>query len=129
MQKITDESLTTCSDCKGQLKKMISNTSFVLKGTGWYATDYASNKGCAPEDYNTSENKQDSTTQTTATAETKTEPKETKTELKEPAVSEQVIQPHIHVPYDKIQEHIDFIIKSSLDLEIYFSSANPGHCF
>jgi hypothetical protein len=26
------------------MKKMISNTSFVLKGTGWYMTDYASNK-------------------------------------------------------------------------------------
>jgi sugar phosphate isomerase/epimerase len=34
-----------------------------------------------------------------------------------------VIHPHVHVPYDKIQEHIDFIIKRSLDLEIYFSSA------
>ena len=45
MQKITDESLTTCSDCKGHLKKMISSTSFVLKGTGWYATDYASEQG------------------------------------------------------------------------------------
>jgi len=35
-----------------------------------------------------------------------------------------VIQPHVHIPYDKIQEHIDFIIKNSLDLEIYFSSVN-----
>jgi endonuclease IV len=33
-------------------------------------------------------------------------------------------RPHVHVPFDKIQEHIDFIIKSSLDLEIYFSSLN-----
>ena len=87
MQKITDESLTTCSDCKGQLKKMISSTSFVLKGTGWYATDYASNKGCAPKT-TTSQKQKDSATQPTATTETKAEPKETKTELKEPAVSE-----------------------------------------
>lgn len=86
MQKITDKSLTTCTDCKGRLKKMISNTSFVLKGSGWYATDYASNKGCAPK--TTAPQKQkDSATRTTATAEIKTEPKETKTELKEPAVS------------------------------------------
>jgi len=86
MQKITDESLTTCFDCKGRLKKMISSTSFVLKGTGWYATDYASNKGCAPS--TTAPQKQkNSATQTTATAEAKTEPKENKTELKEPAVS------------------------------------------
>ena len=32
------------------------------------------------------------------------------------------MQPHVHIPFDRIQEHIDFIIKSSLDLEIYFSS-------
>lgn len=44
MQKITEEPLTTCPACEGQLRKMISNTSFVLKGTGWYVTDYASNK-------------------------------------------------------------------------------------
>ena len=86
MQKITDESLTTCSDCKGQLKKMISSTSFVLKGTGWYATDYASNKGCPPRT-TTPQKQKDNASQTTATAETKTGPKETKTELKEPAVS------------------------------------------
>ena|SRR4030067_1059935 len=86
MQKITDKSLTTCSDCKGHLKKMISNTSFVLKGTGWYATDYASNKGCAPKT-TAPQKPKDSTDQTTATAETKTESKETKTETKEPAAS------------------------------------------
>lgn len=42
MQKITDAPLTVCPDCGGKMKKQISNTSFVLKGTGWYATDYAS---------------------------------------------------------------------------------------
>lgn len=33
----------TC-DCGGSLKKIISQSSFILKGSGWYATDYA-NKG------------------------------------------------------------------------------------
>lgn len=41
MQKFSDPLLTTCPVCKGKLKKLISNTSFVLKGTGWYVTDYA----------------------------------------------------------------------------------------
>ena len=31
--------------------------------------------------------------------------------------------PHVHIPFDKIDEYIDFIIKNSLNLEIYFSSA------
>jgi putative FmdB family regulatory protein len=44
MQKITDPPLKVCPECGGEMKKIISNTSFVLKGTGWYATDYASSK-------------------------------------------------------------------------------------
>jgi putative FmdB family regulatory protein len=39
-QRITDKSLTRCPTCKGKVKKLISNTSFQLKGTGWYVTDY-----------------------------------------------------------------------------------------
>jgi putative FmdB family regulatory protein len=41
MQRINDDPLTTCETCGGEIKRLISNTSFVLKGTGWYATDYA----------------------------------------------------------------------------------------
>jgi putative FmdB family regulatory protein len=44
MQRITDSAISECPDCKGELKKLISNTSFVLKGSGWYVTDYARNK-------------------------------------------------------------------------------------
>ena len=40
-QKITDKPLSKCPTCKGKVKKLISNTSFQLKGTGWYVTDYA----------------------------------------------------------------------------------------
>ena len=42
MQKISDPLLTECSSCGGKLKKLITNTSFVLKGSGWYVTDYPS---------------------------------------------------------------------------------------
>lgn len=42
MQKFSDELLNACPDCGGEVKKLISNTSFVLKGSGWYVTDYAS---------------------------------------------------------------------------------------
>ena len=41
MQKITEKPLSLCPSCGGTMKKMISNTSFVLKGSGWYVTDYA----------------------------------------------------------------------------------------
>ncbi len=42
IQKISDAPLKECPECKGELRKMISNTSFVLKGGGWYVTDYPS---------------------------------------------------------------------------------------
>jgi len=41
-QKITDDPVTTCNLCGGELKRLITNTSFVLKGSGWYVTDYPS---------------------------------------------------------------------------------------
>jgi putative FmdB family regulatory protein len=40
-QRITGKPLSKCPTCKGKVKKLISNTSFQLKGTGWYVTDYA----------------------------------------------------------------------------------------
>jgi len=40
-QRITDKPLAKCPTCKGKVRKLISNTSFQLKGTGWYITDYA----------------------------------------------------------------------------------------
>jgi putative FmdB family regulatory protein len=41
MQKFSDPPLTECPSCSGPLKKMISQSSFHLKGTGWYVTDYS----------------------------------------------------------------------------------------
>lgn len=41
MQKITAEPLTVCETCGKPVRKLMSTTSFALKGTGWYATDYA----------------------------------------------------------------------------------------
>lgn len=41
MRKFSDEPLRSCPSCGGPVSKLISNTSFVLKGSGWYLTDYA----------------------------------------------------------------------------------------
>nr|NJM01042.1 zinc ribbon domain-containing protein [Desulfobacula sp.] len=43
-QKISDPVRTTCSHCKGGLSKLISQSSFHLKGSGWYVTDYGGAK-------------------------------------------------------------------------------------
>ena len=40
-QKFSDKPLTKCMLCSGKLHKLISQSTFHLKGTGWYVTDYA----------------------------------------------------------------------------------------
>jgi putative FmdB family regulatory protein len=40
-QKFSDKPLVKCKRCSGTLHKLISHSSFHLKGTGWYVTDYA----------------------------------------------------------------------------------------
>ena len=40
-QKITDEPLSHCKFCNSKVEKLISHSSFQLKGSGWYLTDYA----------------------------------------------------------------------------------------
>ena len=39
LQKFSDDPLRTCG-CGGKLEKLISRSSFQLKGSGWYVTDY-----------------------------------------------------------------------------------------
>lgn len=41
MQKMSDKPLVKCPKCKGKLEKIFSQTSFQLKGSGWYVSDYA----------------------------------------------------------------------------------------
>ena len=56
MQKISDPPLQECPSCKGQLKKLISQSTFHLKGSGWYVTDYGgSSNQAAPSDSGKSE--------------------------------------------------------------------------
>ena len=39
-QKFSDAPLTQCTACSGSLHKLISQSAFHLKGSGWYVTDY-----------------------------------------------------------------------------------------
>ncbi len=41
IQKFSDPPLNKHEGCGGALTKLISQSSFHLKGTGWYVTDYA----------------------------------------------------------------------------------------
>ena len=42
LQKFSDPPLAECELCHGKLTKLISHSTFHLKGSGWYVTDYAS---------------------------------------------------------------------------------------
>ncbi len=45
-----EEKEQECPLCKGKSHRIMSNTSFVLKGTGWYVTDYAGQKPSGSSD-------------------------------------------------------------------------------
>jgi putative FmdB family regulatory protein len=44
-QRISDEPLRSCPDCHGAVKKLVSMSSFQLKGGGWYADGYCGTRG------------------------------------------------------------------------------------
>ena len=51
-QKLSEKPRLKCRHCSGKLHKLISQSSFHLKGTGWYVTDYANkskNTGANPK--------------------------------------------------------------------------------
>ena len=41
-QRMTEDPLTSCPDCSGSVKKLVSMSSFQLKGGGWYSDGYTS---------------------------------------------------------------------------------------
>ena len=54
LQKISDEPIRVCPNCSEQhLKKLVSQTSFVLKGGGWYKDHYGLKGGDGKSDSGT----------------------------------------------------------------------------
>lgn len=73
IQKFSDKPLTRCDHCSGRIRKLVSHTSFHLKGTGWYATDYAAKSRTSSSNEPT-KNKAETPAETGATG-TGTQPK------------------------------------------------------
>jgi putative FmdB family regulatory protein len=46
-QRMSDDPIEKCSMCGGRARKLISQSTFVLKGSGWYVTDYGKSSSCA----------------------------------------------------------------------------------
>ncbi|MEV0165235.1 FmdB family zinc ribbon protein [Nonomuraea fuscirosea] len=45
VQKFTDDALTVCPSCQGNLRKVFSAVGIVFKGSGFYRTDNRSSSG------------------------------------------------------------------------------------
>jgi putative FmdB family regulatory protein len=41
-QRISEPALTACDVCGGEVRRLLSAAPFILKGGGWYVTDYPS---------------------------------------------------------------------------------------
>lgn len=67
-QKDFEERQMPCPVCGGNSKRLISNTSFILKGGGWYVTDYA--QGTASANGNGSKPSESTSDSSTASTET-----------------------------------------------------------
>lgn len=51
IQSFSDKPMTRCEKCGGRVRKLVSQSAFHLKGSGWYVTDYASkHPGSKPND-------------------------------------------------------------------------------
>jgi putative FmdB family regulatory protein len=57
VQAFTDDALTECPACKGQLRKVFGNIGITFKGSGFYKTDSRSKKSASKTDSTPSETK------------------------------------------------------------------------
>ena len=68
VQRATDDPLTTCTSCQGELRKLFFPSRVIFRGSGWYITD--SKASATPKEEKTA----NETTIEKATSEHKTEP-------------------------------------------------------
>jgi putative FmdB family regulatory protein len=87
-QRISEPPLQICKACGGEVRRLLSATPFILKGGGWYVTDYPSDsRKKALESETKTEKKTEAKTETKT--ETKTDAKsEAKTEKKTDSTSD-----------------------------------------
>src|SRR5579871_5474350 len=74
IQKFADAPLAVHEDCGGAVERLFSAPAFHLKGTGWYATDYAKSSGStsktddAKSEKSDKKDKSDSKTETSSSS-------------------------------------------------------------
>ena len=68
MQGIKEPPLKKCPTCKSKVERQMSRGSFILKGSGWYATDYAKKSTPSTDSDSTSATEKPATNGTTASS-------------------------------------------------------------
>jgi putative FmdB family regulatory protein len=71
IQKFADEPLKVHPECGGEVVRLFSAPAFHLKGTGWYATDYAKKSNGGSDAKSESDSKPKDDAKPAATAESK----------------------------------------------------------
>ncbi len=78
MRKFSDPPVEKCPTCRRKVTKLMSNTSFQLKGSGWYVTDYGKSGSASSKKGDAAETKAGDTSTSTdsgSTSESKAESK------------------------------------------------------
>lgn len=70
VQKFSDDALTVCPNCEGQLRKVFSAVGIVFKGSGFYRTDNRSSSSTSTSTTTTAPAKSSESTSTSAPAST-----------------------------------------------------------
>ena len=104
MQAISARPLKTCnkSNCKGKVHRLVSASGFILKGSGWYTSDYPSEarkKGWESEGQNATGDKSTSTEGDTSTSNEKNPAPQTKTPAEKTAEKPAPKKPTQKNPY------------------------------
>jgi len=92
LQKITDKPLKKCPSCgKNSLRKLMSAPLFRLKGSGWYETDFKSDKENKRNLHGAE--KEESKPETKTDTKTETKAEAPKTEVAKPAADKPAAKP------------------------------------
>ena len=71
IQRISEDPLTHCPKCGGEMKKLISSPAIQFKGSGFYKTDYASSSSKPSESKSESKSETKTETKSESKSETK----------------------------------------------------------
>ena len=70
VQRMTEDSLTTCPECGGELRKVFAPPAISFKGSGFYATDHGKKTKTPPGDGSSEKKPSDAKPSETKPAET-----------------------------------------------------------